>query len=285
MNKPRRYYSVRTGKHDPTLKIDLPLLRRLFKDLYVKFDAKSYFQEVFGYYCVDEGDVPGKLGSDIEAQMFLRIQKRNLCPILVAYENYSEDDIFDVIEFLYDHISKPLDGWYHSYNGCGWHYNTFNVDDGRQEYRAEINNLLCDYEDGYELSAEGEILVLSDKELENLFQSNLPTYDPENIESRVKNAIGKLRRSRSSMEDRRGAIRDLADVLEFMRPKLKQVLTKQDESDIFNIANRFGVRHHNDSQKTDYDKGIWYSWMFYYYLATIHASVRLIEKYEKESTT
>jgi len=66
--------------------------------------------------------------------------------------------------------------------------------------------------------------------------------------------------------------------LEYLRPQLKEVLTKKDESDLFNIANNFGVRHHNESQKTDYDKPIWYSWMFYYYLATIHASLRLVEK-------
>ena len=28
-----------------------------------------------------------------------------------------------------------------------------------------------------------------------------------------------------------------------------------------------------------YDKDIWYSWAFYYYLATIHACLRLIERH------
>lgn len=70
-------------------------------------------------------------------------------------------------------------------------------------------------------------------------------------------------------------------MLEFLRPKLEQVLTSKDESDLFNTANNFGIRHHNERQKTDYDKSIWYSWMFYYYLATIHAALRLIEKQEE----
>ena len=68
------------------------------------------------------------------------------------------------------------------------------------------------------------------------------------------------------------------DVLEYLRPQIKALLIKQDESDLFNIANNFGIRHHNEFQKTNYDTPIWLSWMFYYYLATIHAILRKIAK-------
>jgi len=69
----------------------------------------------------------------------------------------------------------------------------------------------------------------------------------------------------------------LADILESLRPKLKLVLTHKDEDDLFNIANNFGIRHKNERQKTDYDP-LWLSWMFYYYLATIHFVTRRLEK-------
>ena len=46
------------------------------------------------------------------------------------------------------------------------------------------------------------------------------------------------------------------------------------ERDLFNLANNFGIRHHNDHQKTSYDANIWLSWMFYFYLATIHVVLR-----------
>jgi hypothetical protein len=274
----RQYYSARTGKNPLASQIDLPMLVRLFRDLYVALSIKEYFQEAFGYSCVDAGDVLGTLGGDIEAQMFRKLRKPDLWPIPEKCSGYSEDDLFDVIEFLFDYISKPVDGYYHSYSSCGWHYQTFNKETGRLEYLAEINELLRDYKEGYELSSDGEILALSEKGLENLFQANLPIYDPDNVENCVNSAVLKFRRYRSSMEDRRDAIRDLADVLEFLRPKLKLVITKSDEGDLFNIANNFGIRHHNESQRTDYDRAIWYSWMFYYYLATIHAALRLIEK-------
>ena len=80
------------------------------------------------------------------------------------------------------------------------------------------------------------------------------------------------------MDERRDAVRDLADVLEYLRPQVKAVLQKKDESALFEIANNFSIRHHNAQQQGDYDKAIWYSWMFYFYLATIHAAVRLIER-------
>ena len=70
----------------------------------------------------------------------------------------------------------------------------------------------------------------------------------------------------------------MADVLEFLRADAKEVLNSDDERDLFKLANNFGIRHHKQGQKTDYDQAIWLSWIFYYYLATIHACVRLIEK-------
>ncbi len=112
----RRYYSIRTGKNPNASRYDLPILLRLFNDFYLEFLNKDYFQENFGYYCVDAGNVSGKLGSDIEAQMFRAIRKPDLWPIQEKYKSYSEDDLFDIIEFLYDHVSKPIDGYLHSYN-------------------------------------------------------------------------------------------------------------------------------------------------------------------------
>jgi len=277
----RRYYSVRTGKHPNSTSYDLDVAKRLFRDVYNQFVAKDYFQEAFGYFCVDNGEVAGSLGSDIKAQIFRRLLKENLWPIEDRCLGYSEDDLFDITESLYDCASKPVDGHYHTYSGCGWHYEVFDRQSGRSEFRAEINYVISQYNEGYELSEEGEILTKSPAQFPqflSLLTAELPTNEPDKVEARVREAELKFRRQRASWDERRDAIRDLADVLEYLRPKLKEVLTKKDESDLFNIANNFGVRHHNEAQKTDYDMPIWYSWMFYCYLATIHAVLRLIEK-------
>jgi hypothetical protein len=272
------YYSLRTGKHPDGARLDLVGLKKLFMSIYGSFQSRDYYQEAFGYNCVDAGAVPGALGKDIEGVLLVQVRKERLWPVGEHTSGYSEDDLFDMLEFLYDHVSKPIDGYFHSYASCGMHYSTFNTKDGRAELRGALNPVLGVYAEGFTLSEDGEILELPAAGLAPLTDASLPRHDPDNVETRVEAAVARFRRHHSSLEDRRHALRDLADVLEFLRPKLKSVLTSKDESDLFNLANNFGIRHHNEQQKTGYDAAIWFSWMFYYYLATIHASLRLLEK-------
>lgn len=274
----REYYSTRTGKITETAEITLKLLKKLFLITYEKLDEDGYFQKYFGYWCVDQDEVYGELGRDIDSMIFLGIKKEGLWPIRTKIENYSEDDLFDIIEFMYDHCSKPISGYYHQYNGCGHHYDTFNDADGQKLYREKINFILRDFGQGFEISENGEILELPDPNITTLLEADIPSNDTENINNKIKLAVLKFRRHRSTLEDRKDSLRELADVLEYLRPEIKKVLDGKDENDLFNIANNFGIRHHNSQQKVDYDKSIWYSWMFHYYLATIHAALRLIAK-------
>jgi MoxR-like ATPase len=46
--------------------------------------------------------------------------------------------------------------------------------------------------------------------------------DKDNISNKINSAILKFRRHKSTLDDRREAIRELADVLEFLRPAIKQ---------------------------------------------------------------
>jgi hypothetical protein len=208
--------------------------------------------------------------------MFVNLRKENLYPIYSKLSNYTEDDLFDVLEFLHDHCSKGLHGHFHSWNQCGYHYEEFNDLEGQKYFREIINPILKDYQNGYEISDSGEILILSDNGLSNLFEADIPTNDKDNIANKINSSILKFRRHKSTLDDRKQAIRELADVLEYLRPEIKKHLSKKDENDIFNIANNFGIRHHNLDQITGYDKAIWYSWIFYYYLATLHAVLRMI---------
>lgn len=273
----RQYYSMRMGKNPHSLKLDLIMLVRLFRVLYVDYAKKGFFQEAFGDYCAYAGEIPGKLGSDIDAQIFLILRKENMWPINEKCTEYSEEDLFDIIEFIYDNISKPIEGFYHQYDDS-WHYDKFDQNAGKDEFRQKINELLRDYRDGFELSENGEILVAIENGLDDLVKENLLEYDSKNIDGKLNGAILKFRLYRSSEDEKRDAIRDLVDVIEYLRPQIKNVLNSKDENDLFNIANSFGIRHHNEKQKTDYDKSVWYNWMFCYYLATIHAVLKLIKK-------
>jgi hypothetical protein len=75
-----------------------------------------------------------------------------------AIQNYTEDDLFDIIEFLYEYISKSVERHYHSWNECGWHCCAFDREAGRGEFREKINRILRDYFERYELSSNGQIL-------------------------------------------------------------------------------------------------------------------------------
>jgi hypothetical protein len=273
----RNYYSVRTGKITPDQQVNFEVLKKLFSVTYNKLNADGYFQKYFGIDCED-GYIPGELGEEIETIMFVNLRKDNLYPIWQNLANYTEDDFFDVIEFLYDHSSKGLNRHYHNWNNCGYHYEEFNDIEGQKYFREQLNPILREYKDGFEISESGEILILSDNGLSNLFEADIPTSDKDNVSNKINSAILKFRRHKSTLDDRREAIRELADVLEFIRPSIKEHLNKKDENDIFNIANNFGIRHHNKDQQTEYDKAIWYSWIFYYYLATLHAVLRMTNK-------
>lgn len=73
-------------------------------------------------------------------------------------------------------------------------------------------------------------------------------------------------------------MRDLAGVLERLRATAKSELFRKDESALFELANKFGVRHNDIDQKTDYDRDIWWEWQFHIYLSTALLLLRLAER-------
>lgn len=269
------YYSQRKGTNPNLLGLPLRDTVDLFVKVFIQFQEEGYFHEAFGFSCVDADHIHGKV-RDVELEMLLTIRKKGLWPVYIQADKYSEDDFFDVIEFLFQHVSKPIDGTYHSYNDCGMHWETFNRVEGRSEFRIKVNAILNHYQKPFELSGAGEILHKPEAGFEPIFEADVPSKDI-NVVARLNAAVLRYRRHGSTLDDRRQAVRDLADVLEYLRPKVKVLLTAADDKDLFNIANNFGVRHHNDQQKTAYDASLWLSWMFYFYLSTIHVVLRKIE--------
>ena len=140
-----------------------------------------------------------------------------------------------------------------------------------------VNDTLKDYPGNWVLSEQGYIQFAGDKGLGHLLEANLAEGTDEKVDSRVDSAIRVFCGRNATIDDKRNAVRDLVDALEFLRPQAKELLTRADENDLFNIANNFGIRHYNHEQKTNYRQEIWLPWMFYYYLATIHALTRAID--------
>lgn len=72
----RPYFSMRTGRNTDGIRCNLFMFQRLLRELYLSFSQRGYFQQAFGYYCVDLGDMPGTLGHDIGASYSSRSGNR-----------------------------------------------------------------------------------------------------------------------------------------------------------------------------------------------------------------
>ena len=247
------------------------------------FISQGFLQEQFGYQCVDSGFNPGVRGVDLKGELLLTLNKPHLWPIPVTVDQWSEDDLFDVIEFFFDNVSKPVERHFHSWDHCGWHASRFDTPAGKAEFLDKVKRPLAAYDKGFQLSTAGEVIATPDPGLAPLLATPVPSSDRENVVDRINAAIRKFQHHRASLETQRDAVRDLAAVLEFLRPRLKTVLTTKDDADLFTIANGFGIRHHNEDQRDGYDKAVWYPWVFQFYLATIHAGLRLIKQAEERS--
>lgn len=269
--QPRKYFSARQGGMEISEQSAWDRLR----NLYVFYRNKDFFKEKLG---ATTNHTPDSVEQEAVVRLGFRafpINKWNRADITFEH-------IFDTIEFLYDNASKPgPEGEFVStYRGTFVDYESYDADAGRAEFQAAANLILESCGDGFELSVDGEIRALGVDGLEQILTAAIVPLDSTNVDDRVKAAVNRWRDRHASLKDRKVAIRELADVFEWLKKdgKLSSVLVAADESDLFNIANNFAIRHHNGKQKTHYDEEIWYSWMFHFYLATYHACSRLLKK-------
>ena len=88
----KKYYGERTGAVIRD-KYDLEMLKRLFLNVYSKLESELYFQEATGYYCTD-GSVIGKLGQDIEVEVYIETGLNNVWPIREHIDDYDKIELF-----------------------------------------------------------------------------------------------------------------------------------------------------------------------------------------------
>lgn len=277
----KRYYLERKGLVSDKIE-NLELMCASFYNFFRSLLNDYYFLQATGYECTDRGRIDGLFGDDVPTFIYVKTRLMDVWPIDRFYQSYDEPKLFTMIEFLYDYISKPLDLWYHSWNQCGWHATRYDKDEGKKIYRTEINTFLRNYKKGYELSEDGEIFEIPPSGFEAFITEPIKTDDPENIDKRLEYAKNRYLRYGSTLEDKKDAVRTLADILEYLR-KCGIRLQNKDDDDLFNIINNFDIRHHNTSQQKGYDREIWYDWMFYTFLSSINVLLKLSGKYKINS--
>jgi hypothetical protein len=268
-----QYYSQRTGDNPHNSGLPLCKIIYIFEGIFIGLSDDGYFEEAFGYKDPDGSISLGKV-RDIPLQILSDFSKEDLWPIIDHSNSYSESDLFDMIQFLYHHVSKParVDM---TLTGRGFARTDFDRSEGRQEYREKINQLLDRYKNKFVFTEQGEVWRRPEDGFEEILNADIPSED-KIIVDLINTAVRNFRKHGASSDDRRHAVTDLAGVLERLREDIKNsnIVTKADENDLFSIANNFAIRHKNYQQKTAYDKSIWLSWMFYFYLATIHVLLK-----------
>jgi len=266
----RRYYSSRNN----LIRLTLDKLSSKLRSLFLLFRSNDYLKGKAG---ITDDHIP----NSIKHEAALSLNFDFFSWLELKRVEITEDHIFDAIEFLYDHVSKP--GEWSEIDYGVYDYRSYDDDAGQEEFKSQANVFLADYKDGYELTIDGHILALDTDGLKDILNAEIIPYDETNVDSKVRNAITKWRNRQLILSEKREAIKELAEVFEWLKDVkiLKDVLDKKDEADIFNIANNFHIRHHKTKQKTNYDPKIWYPWIFHFYLATYHASIRLLIRKEK----
>lgn len=116
---------------------------------------------------------------------------------------------------------------------------------------------------------------LVDNGLSNLLAQE---YDNSDIYTDISEAKQEFLKYGATQEDKKDALIRLGNIMEPLRAEMTTKLSKRDTADIFNLLNNFQLRHNNASQKTDYDKEIFYPWMFYQMLAALDAFLKIKER-------
>lgn len=99
------------------------------------------------------------------------------------------------------------------------------------------------------------------------------------VTDRVRHAIALFRARDASLESKRSAIVAAVGILEERRALIREDLGKPDDGALFEIANRFALRHRRGDQLANYSDAF-LDWIFWWYLATVELTNKLIEAAE-----
>ena len=269
VSKSRKYYAQRKNTDNA---ISLDVLKQIVLDYFREIDEKGFFDEWVGEEN-NWGERIGGVTSNPESYVLRKLRK-NLWPVHEKINDYSEDDLLTIVEFLHDHVSIHSSKYASGYD----------TEVAQKQFRDELNPVLADFGVGLELNKEGEIVVLEPAGMQYLLTANIPTPNSVDREliATVDRCVNKFRARKTSIEERKSVLLELGGVFEALKDsgQLSAVLNGKDESAIFEFANKFAIRHRDSKQVNNYDKDIWLSWAFYYYLATIHAVLRMIQRQE-----
>jgi len=156
-------------------------------------------------------ELPPLLSPDPTIFFINNLQSKEIYPICEFYPDYTEEQLFTVIEILYDKISV------YDYSN-----NILESKPMKEEFAMQINNVLKLYDVGYFLEpTSGTVTKGANEAVKNMLSEDYSEILPTDIMTKMRSAIKMYYRFDSSMEYKKQAIVTLAAILENQRNKLK----------------------------------------------------------------
>ena len=191
--------------------------------------------------------------------------------------NWDLPALLRALKFYFRMAAAPARYTDHSSYGCGMHPREFDADRGRSEFRSNVNEVLARMEPRLEMTPEGEMITVVPPGLSPILGIEVTGTISGRYQIAIGAAVAKFQAA-GSPADQKDAVRDLADLLEELRPDARRLFGRPDEGALFDIANNFAIRHRNSRQRADYDTSVWMPWIFYWYLAAVHAIVAALDR-------
>jgi hypothetical protein len=222
---------------------------------------EGFFQEALGKPGTwDEMPIPGRL----DESDFIRVFKTRgvfstvfTGPTPPGWVQSDVVPLFDVLEFMYAEATP---------------------EEKRPDYRDRLNPDLALHDPPMEITEAGLIVEHGPDELHDVLAEPVPDGTPAELADPLRHAIEQYRRRGATEQDKRSALKHLADVLEPLRDQIDEYLLPADERALFHLANKFYVRHNDRLQQRHYDGEIWLNWMFYVYVATARALIAVMDR-------
>ena len=285
---PKIYFSQRSGKL--LNNISLSEFKQKFIIIFQDFVKDRYFERMGVYYDSDSASINGINVIGDKLTVAFGSKGKNMIPTPQNITKLNRNSLFDLIELLSDYASKRYTSTqYRPQNSQGFdnlvsepyesnmesiRVTTDNHEAGQIKWRDTLNEHLKQLCPPYRLTKEYTVEILPESEGHQHLIDNCTSHSKD-AQTRIKHAQRLFLRHGTTKEDKRSALKDLADVLESIRDKFPSSLSK-DECDLFNIANNYAIRHYKSGQKDNYDE-IYMEWIFYSFISAINLITKLDE--------
>lgn len=277
-SRPRQYWRQRQQPATLPQELSMIELQSAWVDIVKSLDNDGYLDAVEPSPCAD-GNTEEERNEGLGRRLSDATGSAFFWPLEVPPSGWPDDEFFTLVEVLHDLVERPVRRWHHEFDQSD-HVASFLAEPARVLYRWRVNQ-------AFESSS--VLLRLADAGPDEGLLTHAPRDGRDDLVARAlarggstdtrptTRAVAQFRDRHADRLQKRQACVLLANVLEEVRARVQQHLLTKDEGMLFEIANRFAIRHQRADQHPDYDDA-YLDWVFWTYLATIELVQTLADR-------